>query len=374
MKKKELTLHAAILWLCLLGMAVGAVSCRGNGNTSNADEVADTIAFRYASGITLVEHDDYTEALIANPWQPGVLLTRYEIRQPLTHAAVFISSVASLADDLGCLDAVSGICEPEYMANAHIHHALSEGRMADLGSAMTPDKERIIDLAPDALLLSPFENVSSYGNLDQLGIPIIPCADYMEASPLARAEWMRFYGRLFGCGETADSLFAAVEASYLALQQAGHGALSASEGGEEAHEAPRVIFDTRNGSAWYMPGGRSTLGQMVADAGGRYVFADDGHSGSVPYSFEQVYDQGREADVWLLRYTARQRMTLPALRAEYEPYSRFRAFREGRVYGCNNAELIFFEEYPFHPDRLLLDLVRIFSGRDDEGLRYFHRL
>lgn len=374
MKKKVLTLHAAILWLCLLGMAVGAVSCRGNGNTSNADEVADTIAFRYASGITLVEHDDYTEALIANPWQPGVLLTRYEIRQPLTHSAVFISSLASLLDDLGCLHAVSGICEPEYIANRHIHEALETGVVLNLGSAMTPDKERIIDLAPDALLLSPFENVSSYGNLDQLGIPIIPCADYMESSPLARAEWMRFYGRLFGCGETADSLFAAVEASYLALQQAGHGALSASEGGEEAHEAPSVIFDTRNGSAWYMPGGRSTLGQMVADAGGRYVFADDRHSGSVPYSFEQVYDQGREADVWLLRYTAQQRMTLPALRSEYEPYSRFRAFREGRVYGCNNAELIFFEEYPFHPDRLLLDFVRIFSGRDDEGLRYFHRL
>ena len=372
--KKGLLARHAVIGLCLLGMAVGAVSCSGGGQRHVTDEVADTVALRYARGITLVEHADYLEALIADPWKAGSLLARYEMRQPLTHAAVFISSVASLADDLGCLDAVSGICEPEYMANAHIHHALSEGRMADLGSAMTPDKERIIDLAPDALLLSPFENVSSYGNLDQLGIPIIPCADYMESSPLARAEWMRFYGRLFGCGETADSLFAAVEASYLALQQAGHGALSASEGGEEAHEAPRVIFDTRNGSAWYMPGGRSTLGQMVADAGGRYVFADDGHSGSVPYSFEQVYDQGREADVWLLRYTAQQRMTLPALRAEYEPYSRFRAFREGRVYGCNNAELIFFEEYPFHPDRLLLDLVRIFSGRDDEGLRYFHRL
>lgn len=364
-----------IVWPAVLsGVMLILASCSGGKRDITADEVADTVALRYARGITLVEHADYLEALIADPWKAGALLARYEMRQPLTHAAVFISSVASLADDLGCLDAVSGICEPEYMANAHIHNALSEGRMADLGSAMTPDKERIIDLAPDALLLSPFENVSSYGNLDQLGIPIIPCADYMEASPLARAEWMRFYGRLFGCGETADSLFAAVEASYLALQQAGHGALSASEGGREAHEAPSVIFDTRNGSAWYMPGGRSTLGQMVADAGGHYVFADDGHSGSVPYSFEQVYDQGREADVWLLRYTAQQRMTLPALRAEYEPYSRFRAFREGRVYGCNNAELIFFEEYPFHPDRLLLDLVRIFSGRDDEGLRYFHRL
>ena len=136
---------------------------------------------------------------------------------------------------------------------------------------------------------------------------------------------------------------------------------------------PSVFFDGRNGSAWYMPGGQSTLGQMVADAGGHYAFADNEQSGSVPFSFEQVFDRCRDADIWLYRYNAPRRMTLSLLRSEYEPYSRFKAFREGRVFGCNNAELIFFEEYPYHPDRLLTDFVRIFSGRTD-SLRYFHRM
>ena len=56
---------------------------------------------------------------------------------------------------------------------------------------MNPDMERIIDLHPDAILLSPFENSGGYGRIEKLDIPIIECADYMETSALGRAEWMR---------------------------------------------------------------------------------------------------------------------------------------------------------------------------------------
>ncbi len=391
----------------LIMTALVAVSCGSRHRRSSGEEGGDTIALRYARGIDLVEHADYTEAIIYNPWQAGGVLSRYAIRRPLTHSAIFIASIAALVDELGCIDAISGVCEPEYIANRHILGAIDEGRIVDLGSAMTPSRERLIDLGPDAILLSPFQNVGSYGNIEQLGIPIIPCADYMEGSALARAEWMRFYGRLFGCGERADSLFAAVEERYLEIADN-----SRSSGVQEFRSSddstandslhsevlsellvtpellnspktaspelqnspkPSVFFDGRNGSAWYMPGGQSTLGQMVVDAGGHYVFADNEQSGSVPFSFEQVFDRCRDADIWLFRYNAPRRMTLSLLRSEYEPYSRFKAFREGRVFGCNNAELIFFEEYPYHPDRLLTDFVRIFSGRTD-SLRYFHRM
>lgn len=354
-----------IVWLVsLIGAVLFLASCHGGNRNIAADDKADTLVFRYAKNITFVQHADFAEALIANPWQQGAILTRYELRRPLVHSAVFISSLASLLDELGCLQAVSGVCEPEYIANESIHEAIAAGDIVNLGSALTPTKERIIDLAPDAILLSPFENVSTYGNLDQLGIPLIPCADYMEASPLARAEWMRFYGRLFGQGERADSLFAAVEAAYRTLTEAPH------------DDNPSVFFDTRNGSAWYMPGGKSTLGQMVDDAGGRFIFADNDQSGSVPYAFEQVYERAREADIWLLRYSADHHMTLKELQSEYAPYGQFKAFQKGDVFGCNNAELLFFEEYPFHPERLLNDLVHIFHPEEAPtyALRYFHRL
>lgn len=368
-RRISLTLYV----LTLLTAALAGISCTSKPTSAAGGGTSDTLQLRYARHITLLEHEGTTEALIANPWQKGALLARHEIRQPLTHAALFTASVAALMDELGCLDKISGVCEPEYIANAHIHNAIENRQIINLGSAMTPSREAIAELSPDGILLSPFENVGVVGGLDKLGIPIIPCADYMEATPLARAEWMRFYGRLFGCGERADSLFAAVEQDYLAIKDEANGL----EG-----KRPSVFFDTRNGSAWYMPGGESTLGQMVADAGGRYVFGDNRQSGSVPYSFEQVLDSCSTADVWLVRYSAPKRMTRDELRREYEPYSRFDAFRKQQVWGCNNSELHFFEEYPFHPERLLHDFKLIFSAvatdsadaLPDSTLHYFHRL
>ena len=366
-RKVKRTPYRLLLLLCL-GLATA--SCGSRGGRKAEGTTADTLAMRYAKHIALVQHEDCMEAIIYNPWQAGSVLSRYEMRKPLTHAAIFIASIASLVEELGCMDAISGVCEPEYIANRHLLTAIDEGRIMDIGSAMTPSRERLIDLSPDAILLSPFQNVGSYGNIEQLGIPIIPCADYMENSALARAEWIRFYGRLFGCGERADSLFAAVETEYLRIRSTSQRVNGSTS---QRTEQPSVFFDGRSSSAWYMPGGRSTLGQMVADAGGHYVFAENEQSGSVPFSFEQVFDRCRDADIWLFRYNAKERMTLSLLRSEYEPYSRFRAFREGEVYGCNNAELIFFEEYPYHPDRLLQDFVNIFLGQAD-SLRYFHKI
>ena len=285
------------------------------------------------------------------------------------HIAVFTTTHASLLEELGAIDAIAGICETEYIANSHLREALHEGRIQDLGSAMTPDRERIIALNPDLILLSPYENASTYGNLESLGIPIVQCADYMETSALGRAEWMRLYGRLVGKAHVADSLFAAIEAEYKSLKT-----LTDSI---ELECRPTVLFDTMIGSAWYVPGGRSTMAQLVADAGGRYVFDDNTKSGSVPLAFETVLDRGEQADYWFIRYNnSRQRMTLADLGNIYQPYALFNAYRKGEVYGCNSAELIFYEETPFHPERLLRDYMYILhpSLLPDYTLRYFHQL
>jgi iron complex transport system substrate-binding protein len=180
---------------------------------------------------------------------------------------------------------------------------------------------------------------------------------------------MRLYGRLVGKAHVADSLFAAIEAEYDSL-------LTLTDS-IEWECRPTVLFDTMIGSAWYVPGGRSTMAQLVSDAGGRYLFSDNTKSGSVPLSFETVLDRGEDADVWLIRYNqGRQRMRLADLANVYQPYTLFNAYRKGEVYGCNSAELIFYEETPFHPERLLRDYIKILhpSLLPNDSLRYFHQL
>ena len=368
----------------ILLLSVLLTSCMHRQSVPHATD-ADTLNLRHAKYLTLVEHEDYTEVLIRNPWNDSKLLQRFVINKgdnvglrhvdgaslssSSNHLAVFTTTHANLFEELGGIDAVAGVCETEYIANPRLCEALSEGRIRDLGSAMTPDRERIISLAPDLILLSPYENASTYGNLESLGIPIVQCADYMETTALGRAEWMRLYGRLVGKAREADSLFLAVEAQYYALQS-----LTDSIASEAR---PSVLFDTKNGSAWYVPGGRSTMAQLIHDAGGRYLFADNPKSGSVPLAFETVLDRGEQAHVWLIRYNnSRQRMTLPDLGSIYQPYALFRAYRSGQVYGCNSAELTFYEETPFHPERLLRDYICILHPAllPADTLRYFHQL
>ena len=83
-------------------------------------------------------------------------------------------------------------------------------------------------------------------------IPVIECADYMETSPLGRSEWVRFFGLLFGKRRQADSLFTAVRADYLRL----------CDLVKSVNQRPTVISELKSGSAWYVPGGKSTTGRL----------------------------------------------------------------------------------------------------------------
>ena len=137
-----------------------------------------------------------------------------------------------------------------------------------------------------------------------------------------------------------------------------------------------MISELKSGSAWYVPGGKSTTGRLYQDAGATYVWAEDEHGGSIPLSFETVFDRGQDADFWLFKYNRQQDKTLTELRSDYASYAGFRAFQTGQVYGCNSGQVPFYTETPFHPERLLEDLIRIFHpGVLPAGeCRYFKRL
>lgn len=371
------------LFIVCLTIALLLSSCRGGGKASSVSEGGDTIALRYAENLTLVAYPDYTVATLRNPWDTLKTLHTYllvpaaselpkqlpqgtVVRTPLAKALIYSSVHGSLLHDLRALDGVGGICDLKYVRHRAIQEACARDAIADCGESMNPDMERIIDLRPDAILLSPFENSGGYGKVEKLDIPLIECADYMETSPLGRAEWMRFYGLLFGVAEQADSLFAEVEENYRQLKQ--RAALSST--------SLSIFSELKSGSAWYVAGGRSTVSGFYRDACGRYAFADDTHSGSVPLSFETVFDKAGDADVWTIKYNRDRDMTYADLKADYAGYTGFKAFKERNIYGCNTAKVPFYEETPFRPDYLLADFIQILHPEigDLGGLRYFCKL
>jgi len=165
-----------------------------------------------------------------------------------TLAAGFTSVHCGLLSALGRLGSVAGVCDYRYILLPSVRRHVESGKAKDLGASASPDVERIVSVNPDALLVSPFSGSGTYGKLAGTGVPIIECADYMEHSPLARAEWMRFYGMLFGCSAEADSLFAVVEKNYMSFKKIA----------SVMPRHPKLMCDLMQGAAWYVPGGRST--------------------------------------------------------------------------------------------------------------------
>lgn len=371
------------LLFLMLTLVLFLSACSGKDKTVSVFISGDTIPLRYADNLTLVSYPDYTIATLRNPWDTLKTLHTYIlvpasqplpahmpegtiVRTPLRKSVIYSSVHCSLMDKLGAAGSIGGVCDLKYIKLPVIQDGYRNGTVTDCGDGMNPDMEKIIDLHPDAILLSPFENSGGYGRVEKLNIPIIECADYMETSALGRAEWMRFYGLLFGKAAESDSLFARVEADY--LRWAGKVA--------DIEDKPAVFADLKSGATWYVPGGRSTVGRTFADAGADYVFSDLKNSGSSPLSFETVYEKAKDADIWLIKYNMPEDKTYRDLKNDYAPYAGFRAFRERRVYGCNTGRVPYYEETPFHPEWLLEDLIKIFHPdvAKAEGGRYFRKL
>lgn len=380
--------------LCGATAALLMAACQG-GKTAAADvEAGDTLEMKYAKLLTIVKHGDgeensdaaegidyqYAEAIIANPWKAGTILHRYilipkgeegdktvamlarrrstgarcttdTVRTPVESNLVFTAPHCQLLTELGCQNAITGVCDKDYINIPDIKsRAQADAKVAhpimDCGSSMQPDIERIIALHPEALLISPFENSGGYGKLDKLRIPVIETADYMETSPLGRAEWIKLYGLLLGSSK-ADSLFSAIEKEYLQLKA-------------EAAKLPlglSILTERKTGNVWYVPGGKSTMGILLRDAHARYIFADDTHSGSLSMSPEQIIAKGNQVDVWAFKYFGGNALTKQDLLAEYQGYQALKAFQTGTVYETDTSCEPYFELTSFHPEILLREFI-----------------
>ena len=376
-------------WMAILMISsLGLLSFQGGKTAAGMEEGGDTLQMKYAQLLTIVSHDEgsYTEVKVHNPWKEGTELHRYilvpkgkegdatmaklagqahgegkaaatlgvktdTVRTPLTSNLVFTAPHCQLLTELGCQNAITGVCDKDYINIPEIKsRAQADAKVAhpimDCGSSMQPDIERIIALHPEALLISPFENSGGYGKLDKLRIPIIETADYMETSPLGRAEWIKLYGLLLGSSK-ADSLFSAIEKEYLQLKA-------------EAAKLPlglSILTERKTGNVWYVPGGKSTMGILLRDAHAKYIFADDQHSGSLSMSPEQIIAKGNQIDVWAFKYFGGNALTKNDLLAEYQGYQALKAFQSGNIYETDTSCEPYFELTSFHPEILLREFI-----------------
>ena len=330
----------------------------------------------YSALLRITDHKGYTVAEIVNPWDTTHLLQRLiltedlsqeslpegvKVQIPIRRAMVATTVHCSLLKELGRLEVIKAVCDKEYISVPEILSGIEQGEITDCGPATSPIIEKVITVRPEAILLSPYEKVD-LGKLDALGIPVILCADYMESSPLARAEWVKLYGILFGVREESEKFFRATADEYLRLKRLASTVTS----------RPRILSDHAYGQTWYQPSSESTVGKMYSDAGGENPFGEiTGYYGSIPLSTEEVFLRARDCDFWLLKDD--KPITRASLSSENKLYNLFKAYKNNGIWTCKTRETMFYEETPFHPDRLLADMIRIFHPELNIGgeNRYF---
>lgn len=357
-------------------------ACSG---TTKKESEGTPIQMRHARNITMQAlGDSVTMVTLTNPWDSVKTMAKYLlvergysatetlpkdaviIHVPLQSTIVFSGVHASLITEFGVSDAIKGVCDAEYINDRFVKSGLADGSITDCGPGTMPVTEKIVRLKPDALLLSPFENSDETTRFSRLGINVILTADYMETTPLGRAEWVRFYGRLFGKSEKADSLFDEVEKNYKTLKKKA----------EKVKAKPSVLFDRPYGGIWDVPTSGSVTGILINDAGGSNPFSKYNQGGSAHLSPEEVVHTARKSDIWLVRHIE-PNLSMKDLANENTLFTKIKAYRNGNVYGADTMNVTLFDDGAFHPNKVLLEMVLLLHPEicnPDEKLRYYKKL
>lgn len=267
--------------------------------------------------------------------------------------ACLSSTIVGYLAKLGMEDNIIAIDNKNYVCNTHILKNISDNKCNEIANSGELNIEKTIQINPEFIFTNQSDN-KSYEKLKSVSpqIQFVTCLDYLETSPLAKAEWIKLFGIIFNCQKKADSLFSVVETNYLNLCQLSDTCLS----------KPTVLSQLSYGDTWYCPGGKSYISKLLQDAGAQYVFQSNSNSGSIPYSFEKVFSTCSKTDYWIDLFNCNTKIEVLALDKKY---ASFDAFKKGNLYN-NNAKQIPSGANPIHesgvmePDIILSDLIRIF--------------
>lgn len=371
-----------ILILVMVTILSCGSSCRRPAQ-SDTSAASDNSVMRHARLLKMTDHDGYTLVTILNPWDTLKVMSRLAlvdrnrelsdsipadytvIKVPLENSTVASAVHISLINKLGAPDAIKSACDVKYIYDDNIKERVAAGAIIDCGTVQNPDIEKILASGAEAYLLSTYQGAAPLTILERGGTHVIDCAEYMENHPLARAEWMRFFGRLYGKKEYADSLFAATEKQYSELKAAV----------KKSNVKPkRILTDLPYQGMWNLPGDESSLGITIADAGGVNAIPIPDSRGSKSLAPEKIIVEGSDADIWLIRYNDVYPLDYDKIDAVLSGAKQFSAYKQGEVYGADTGTSHVFEDAAFQPQLLLGDLISIFHpelGIKPEKKYYF---
>lgn len=337
---------------------------------------------------------DLTRLTVTQPWRGARDVTRYllvprdrpdllaparrlsrvpdvtVVQVPVRRIAALSTSYTGQLDLLGLIDEVVGVGNTGMVWTPSLRHRIDKKEVANLGKRgmqVSQRLESLLMLQPD-IVLSSGSGIPAYDRNDQLreaGLPVVVSAEWMEATPLGRAEWLRFVAAFTGDDTLAQRVYRDIASRYDSVRQAA----------SRLPGRPTVFCGSPWSGAWYQAGGASYAAIFLADAGADYLWKDIPGAGSIPVGIESVVLRAHAGEYWLNPAMAK---SLKAL-AMQDPRNRFfEALAHGRVYGNDRRQNKaggndFWESGISRPDRILADLLAIFHPEQGDTEMFYYR-
>lgn len=334
---------------------------------------SDEVHARYAEGFSVRYFDEYKLINIFNAFTNQSDTLRYllvpqggdrpegypnaqVIEVPIQQIIVTGVTHVAFLDMVDALDVIQGIVGAKYVYNSKVRQQLKTDKI----TAFAPNTfgmEKIIAMDPDLVMIAGGQvaNFNDYRLLMEVGIPVFVNADWLETTPLGRAEWIKVMAALLNKESLANKRFGKVAQQYNKLKTIVNENIS-------MEEKPLIINNLPYKSAWFVSGGGSYKAQLFEDAGAAYPWYNSDETGGLKLDFEAVYAKGLKADIWLNPGRAQSIQEIIAKDARFKD---FKSVKTGQVYnkikritstGAND----YWETGVVRPDLVLHDLINIF--------------
>ncbi len=369
--------YPALVSLLIFVLMGTVVSCTPNPGESDRKESLDSsgdyrpfpTVLQYATNFAVEYRESAKLLTVKEPYkgaktplhylliQRGMVMPQHSDSIKVIEIPIkdYVCTSTTLLPAMEMLQEISGLVgfpSRQYISSEKVLERIRQGAVKELGVDNAMDVERLAALEPDVVFNYTLDgDMKKAEQMERLGIPVVLEAGYLESSPLARAEWIKFIALFFNKEKEADSIFSQIAYKYEAVKAKA----------TKVQQRPTVLSSTVYNDVWYMPGGNSWAATYLEDAGADFLWKDNSESGSIPLSFEAVYEKAAEADLWI---GAGNALALEDLLKQESRYGYFRPFKTGEVYtyskrinasGGND----YFEQGMARPDIVLSDLVRL---------------
>jgi iron complex transport system substrate-binding protein len=356
--------------------------CRDN------TQMVNELGLQYAQGFTISKEKNWIRLTVRNPWEkarnieleyylvhrdsilPALLTNKKVIRIPAERIVCLSTSHLAFLDALGEINAVTGVSGAAYIRNPSVRERISEGKVVDVGFDQQLNYESIIQQHPDLVMVYGVDSeiTGIVGKLHDVGIPAVYNAEYLEKTPLGKAEWIKYIAEFFRKEEKADSIFNRVVKNYKELK----------EKVALLKDKPVVMVGMPYRDAWWIPGGDSYLSKLIEDAGANYIASGNNSHESFVISLEEAFLKAEKSEFWINVGSVNSKTEILGKDSRF---SNFSLFKSGHIYNNNKRSTSdggndFWESGAVFPDSILADLIAIFHPGilPGENLTYYKEI